>query len=234
MNLHQVSLLIIAGLLLVTGGGCHTSGTTAPHEAIDPDQVTNAVVIYSAMDQQTMLFDSVLLPSPVLNRFVQSWNTSEQAEMRKYVSSFTINIQFKDSRRRSFRLNGYNAKEKNDWSFNLGDTSLWASLDSLRTLNERWYGSYETESGALLELYRNGKYHYFMNQCTYGYSSEGKWFNVGDTLRLAADPEPNRAAGPITSRFEWASFSEPFVRKGRILYFTVEGDLNYHHFFTKE
>ncbi|MBK9764486.1 MAG: hypothetical protein IPO87_14290 [Flavobacteriales bacterium] len=123
MNLHQVSLLIIAGLLLVTGGGCNTSSTTAPHEAIDIDRVTNAVVIYSDMDQQTMLFDSVILPSPVLNRFVRSWNTSEQAEMRKYAPSFIIKIQLKDSSRRSFRLNGNYAKEMSDWSFHLGDTS---------------------------------------------------------------------------------------------------------------
>ncbi len=234
MNPHQVSLLSIAGLLLVTGGGCNTSSTTAPHEAIDPDQVKNAVLIYSVMDQQTMLFDSLLLPSSVLNRFIQSWNTSEQEEMRKYVSSFTIKIQLKDSSRRSFRVNGNYAHEKKDWSFHLGDTSLRASLDSLRTLNERWYGSYEMENGALLELYRNGKYHYFMNQCTHGYCSAGTWSTVGDTLRLNADPEPTRTEGPITSRFEWASFDEPFVRKGRILYFTVEGDLNYHYFFAKE
>ncbi|MBP7514746.1 MAG: hypothetical protein KA791_09385 [Flavobacteriales bacterium] len=234
MNPHQVSILSIAGLLLIIGGGCQTSGTTVLPEAIDPEQVSNAVVLYRIMDQQTMLFDSVLLPSPMLDRFVRSWNTSEQAEMRKFAPSFTIMLQLKDSSRRSFRLNGNYAKEKDDRSFRLRDTSLIASLDSLRSFNEHWYGRYGTENGAILELYRNGRYHYFMNQCTYGYSSEGTWSNVGDTLRLIADPEPNSTAGPITSRFEWASFGEPFVRKGSILYFTVEGDLNYHYFFTKE
>ena len=234
MNKHQVSLLISAGLLLVTVGGCHTSGTNSDHEAIDPDQFTNAVMIYSVIDHQTKLFDSVILPLPVLSRFVRAWNTSTQAEMRKYVSTFTIKIQFKDSSRRSFRVNGNYSKEKNDWSFNLGDTSLVASLDSLREINERWFGRYQTENGAVLDLYRTGRYNYFMNECTYGYSSEGTWSSMGDTLRLIADPEPQRATGPAASRFESTSFDEPFVRKGRILYFTVEGDLNYHYFFTKK
>lgn len=147
---------------------------------------------------------------------------------------YTIDLRLKDNERRTFRLNGNYAKEKNDWWVLLSDTTLVLSLDSLREINEYWFGSYQTENGAVLGLYRNGRYHYFMNQCTYGYSSAGTWTNVGDTLRLIADPEPRRAAGPLAGRFEWTSFDEPFVRKGRILYFTVEGGLNHHYFFTKE
>ncbi len=231
MNLHQVSLLIIVGLLLVTGGGCHTSGSSAPHEAIDPDQVTNAVVVYSVMNQQTMLFDSLLLPSPVLNRFVQSWNTSEKAELRKYISSFTIKIQFKDSSRRSFRLNGNYAKEKNDWSFQLSDSTVQSSLDSLRAFNERWNGTYATDNNAQLALHRNGAYEYSFGQCTRGAYSHGTWTITGDTLHLRADLD---SLASEAAMFKYVEFKEPFVLKGRKLYFTVEGDLNYHYFFTKE
>lgn len=231
MNLHQVSILFIAGLLLIIGGGCKTSGTTVPPEAIDPDQVTNAVVIYRIMDQQTMLFDSVFLPSPVLSRFVQSWNTSEQAEMRKYAPSFTIKIQLKDSNRRSFRLNGNYAKEKNDWSFQLSDTTIQASLDSLCAFNERWNGTYATDNNAQLALHRNGVYEYSFNQCTRGAYSRGTWTTSGDTLHLRADPHSLAGEDAL---FEYAQFKEPFVLKDRQLYFTIEGDLNYHYFFTKE
>jgi len=233
MKLHQVSILFVPALLIM-GGGCQPSETTSNHVAINPDQVSNAVMLYSIMDQQTMLFDSVILPSTILNRFVRTWNVSEESEIRKFIPSVTIRVQLRDNRRRSFRLNGNYAKEEDDWSLRLRDTSLVSSLDSLIALNEHWFGKYETENGAILELYRNGRYHYFMNQCTYGYSSEGTWSNVSDTLRLMAEPEPNRSAAPITNRFVWVSFDEPFILKGNMLYFTVEGDLNYHYFFTKQ
>jgi hypothetical protein len=231
MNLHQVSILPIPGLLLIIGGGCQTSGTTVLPEAIDPDQVSNAVIIYRIMDQQTMLFDSLDLPSPMLNRFVQSWNTSEQAEMRKFAPSFTIKIQLKDSSRRSFRLNGNYAKEKNDWSFQLSDTTVLASLDSLRAFNERWNGTYATDNNAQLALQRNGAYEYSFDQCTRGAYGHGTWTTSGDTLHLIADTD---SLTNEDATFKYAQFKEPFVLKGRQLYFTVEGDLNYHYFFTKE
>lgn len=231
MNLQEVSILFITGSLLIIGEGCQTSGTTVPHEEIDPDQVTNAIVTYRIMDQQTMLFDSVILPSPVLNRFVQSWNTSEQAEMRKYVPSFTIKIQLKDSNRRSFRLNGNYAKEKNDWSYQLSDTTVQASLDSLRAFNERWNGTYATDNNAQLTLHRNGVYEYSFDQCIRGAYSHGTWTTSGDTLHLRANSDSLESENAM---FKYAQFNEPFVLKGRQLYFTVEGELNYHYFFTKE
>ena len=235
MKLHRAASPVIIGLLLLLCAvGCQSSGSSGRPEAIDPQQVTSSIAVYAITDHQMMLFDSTDLPLTVLHRFIAAWNSSEETEMRKFLPSFTIHIQFKDSSRRSFRLRGNYAKEQNDWSHSLGDTMLIQSLDSLRRVQEYWFGTYETENGATLDLHRNGRYHYFNNQCTYGYSSEGEWQNNGDTLHLLADPEPNDRVGAAADGFQWASFEEPFVRKGQVLYFTVDGDLNYHYFFTKE
>lgn len=227
-SLRPICWLLLTGIL-----GCHNPA--APDiEPIDLEQITSADLIYRLMDHQTMWFDSVALPFPVLHRFVDAWNTSHESGPMKFSPSFIIKVRFKDNSSRSFRLNGNHAKEKNDWSFALSDTTVRNGLDSLREINERWFGSYITDNGAVFSLFRNGRYHYLMNQCTYGYSSQGTWSNVGDTLRLIADPEPKNPTGPLSGRFEWTSFDEPFVRKGSILYFTVAGDLNHHYFFTKE
>jgi hypothetical protein len=203
-------------------------------EPIDLEQITSANLIYRFTDHQTMLFDSVSLPLPLLHRFVEAWNTAHEAGPMKFIPSFIIKVRFRDNSNRSFRLNGSHAKEKIDWSFALSDTTVRNGLDSLREINERWFGSYGTENGAVLSLSRNGRYDYSLYQCTHGWNSEGTWSTVADTLRLIADPEPKNASGPLSGRFEWASFDEPFVRKGPILYFTVGGDLNHHYFFTKE
>lgn len=227
-SLRPIFWLLLSGVV-----GCnHLS--VPDIEPIDFEQVTGADLTYRLMDQQSMFFDSVALPDPVLHRFVDAWNTSHEAGPMKFSPSHIIKIRFKDNSSRSFRLNGNHAKEKNDWSFALNDTTLLIGLDSLRAFHERWNGSYTTENDAVLNLFRNGRYHYSLYQCTHGWSSEGTWSTVADTLRLTADPEPKNATGPLSGRFEWASFDEPFVRMGQNLYFTVEGELNHHHFFTKE
>ncbi|MBL0045120.1 MAG: hypothetical protein IPP33_12225 [Flavobacteriales bacterium] len=150
--------------------------------------------------------------------------------MRKYAPSFTIKIQLKDSNRRSFRLNGNYAKEKNDWSFQLSDTTIQASLDSLRAFNERWNGTYATDNNAQLALHRNGVYEYSFNQCTRGAYPAAR--GLPREIRCTrADPD---SLADEDALFEYAQFKEPCVLKDRQLYFTVEGDLNYHYFFTKE
>lgn len=131
MNLNYVGILLCVSLLLMIGGGCQTSHSSRLHEIIDLDKVTKAVVVHRSRDKQTMVIDTVILPPPLLQRFVRAWNTSEEDELMKFLPSFTIIIQFNDRTSRSFRLNGHYVKEKNDWSFLLSDTTILASLDSL-------------------------------------------------------------------------------------------------------
>lgn len=231
MKLHQVRILFIAAFPLILGGGCQPSGSIADHEAIDPGQVTNAVMVYRIMDQQTLLFDSVILPSPIVDRFIQAWNISERAEMMKFVPSFIIKLQLKDNTRRSFRLNGNYAKEQTDWSFPLRDTTIQTSLDSLRAFHERWSGIYETGNNAQIALHRNGAYAYSFNQCTRGEYSHGTWTTSGDTLRLRADPDSLIREDALLASVQ---FKKPFVLMGRQLYFNVEGDFNHHHSFSKK
>ena len=227
-------VLVTLSFFLMTAGGCldHSRSGRTPTKTIARSE--SAVLTYRYIENDLVLLDSIELPPSILERFVRAWNNADGPELRKYAARYSINVRFTDGHRRTFRLNGSHAKESNDWSWVLKDTLLTSTLDSLRDIHQRWFGRYETESGALLNLFRNGRYHYFLSQCTYGWSSEGTWSTNEDTLRLSAAPEPKRAEGPLADRFEWASFEEPFVRKGRLLYFTVEGELNYHYFFTME
>lgn len=220
--------------LLIGGSACQNSEPPWHKDTIDAEQISSAVLHYWTADQPNPLSDSLVIPTDVLHRFIRTWNEGGVQDPRKSRTKFSVHVRFKDHKKRTFRLNGKYAKEKDDWAVILSDTLLETSLDSLREINERWFGQYDTENGATLSLFRNGRYDYSMFQCTHGWSSAGMWSTVADTLRLIADPEPKKSTGPLSGHVEWASFDDPFVRKGGILYFTVGGDLNHRYFFTKK
>ncbi len=232
MGSNQFSILYITCLVLFLGTeGCRTPNAAFSPVAIDPAQVESGILLYSTTDQRAMSFDSLPLSQPMLHRFVRAWNNSGKEELRKFLPRSIIKVKFKDGAIRTFRMNSDAVKETNDWCTLLNDTTIRISLDSLRALNERWIGSYSADNSAHLVLQRNGIYDYSFNQCTRGTYSNGHWSTSGDTLHLHIDPNSRTNED---SRFKYADFSQPFVLKGRQLFFTVDRELNWHHFFTKE
>lgn len=65
--------------------------------------------------------------------FVDKWNTSSERELRKYLPTFKIAVHSKDDSLREFRVNGRFIKERNDLSFNFGDSTYFERLYSEAT-----------------------------------------------------------------------------------------------------
>ena len=71
--------------------------SSAKPVAIEHQQVISSTVVYRILDQQTVLFDSVMLPPALLQRFIRTWNTSTEAELSQFDPHYTINLLFKDN-----------------------------------------------------------------------------------------------------------------------------------------
>ncbi len=63
--------------------------------------------------------------------FVAKWNESKSIGFCKYFPNYWIDLYFIDGSKRTFRINGKNVKEKNDWCFDFMDKNyiieLWKS-----------------------------------------------------------------------------------------------------------
>lgn len=183
------------------------------------------------MDGQTVTIVTASIPDSLLNQFVNAWNNSAPVGICKFPRIFTMEVQFTDGTSRSFMMNEDHVKERDDHCYQLSDTTISTGLTSLRAINERWYGTYATDNNARLALHRNGFFDYSFSQCTRGAWSHGTWTASGDTLHLRAHPD---SLAREDAMFKYTYFKEPFVLKGRQLFFTVDHELNWHHFFTKE
>ena len=60
--------------------------------------------------------------------FVERWNSAKSNGPCKYIVLFWVDIKFKDGTSRTFRINGKNIKEKNDYCFDIGDNKLIENL----------------------------------------------------------------------------------------------------------
>lgn len=60
--------------------------------------------------------------------FVDKWNIAKSNGPCKYIVLYWVDITFKDKTKRTFRVNGKNIKEKNDWCFDLSDSKYIEQL----------------------------------------------------------------------------------------------------------
>ena len=56
--------------------------------------------------------------------FVESWNKADPNGPCKYIAVYWVNVKLKDNTTRTFRINGNNAKENNDFCYDIGDSKF--------------------------------------------------------------------------------------------------------------
>ena len=60
--------------------------------------------------------------------FIDKWNNAKSNGPCKYIVLYWIDITMKDGTKRTFRINGENIKESNDYCFDLGDNKFAETL----------------------------------------------------------------------------------------------------------
>lgn len=72
-------------------------------------------------------------------KVVDSWNNAKINGPCKFIVLFWVDIKLKDGTTRTFRINGKNIKEKNDYCFDIGDDelieNLWKELNEIHIQN---------------------------------------------------------------------------------------------------
>lgn len=60
--------------------------------------------------------------------FIDKWNNAKSNGPCKYIVLYLVDITMKDGTKRTFRINGKNIKESNDYCFDLGDKKYVETL----------------------------------------------------------------------------------------------------------
>jgi len=60
--------------------------------------------------------------------FIDKWNNAKSNGLCKYIVLYWVDITMKDGTKRTFRINGKNIKESNDYCFDLGDNKYSETL----------------------------------------------------------------------------------------------------------
>lgn len=228
MSNHRIGLLELS--IICMSGACQSP----TNEEVVPGRIKEVVSataqpILPIQDRDALLsFD---ISQRWADHFVEVWNHGTMNDSDTPRARYMVELLDSSGASRLFHVGTRNAREGNGPWFTMLDTTLVSGLDTLRSLANKWVGSYVTDNGGSLTLFRNGAYHHGFFQCTWGSSCEGTWQAHGDSLLLTASPlTASSFNAPYTSR----PFEGLFIRQGQRLYATGYGDINYRFWFIKE
>ncbi len=125
--------------------------------------------------------------------FVDSWNNAKSNGPCKYIVLLWVDIKLKDGSTRTFRINGKNVKESNDWCYDLGDNAFITQLISGQEIKTGTYGVYlDWSTYTELTIKENQTFEYIDRDFTgIGYKNFGKWKIEKGNLILYDNNENN-------------------------------------------
>jgi hypothetical protein len=135
--------------------------------------------------------------------FVDSWNKAKPNGPCKYIVLFWVDIKLKDSTTRTFRINGKNVKENNDWCYDLGDNAFLTQLISGYELIIGTYGVYlDWSTYTELTINENHTFEYIDRGFTgIGYKNFGKW-KIEKGKLILYDYKENNSFSPMPTIWE--------------------------------
>jgi len=186
-------------LTLLFAATCSVCGQIKT-KSIDDKQIVNfSMVVYIEIRNHLVQTDSVQTVQKRLTNeqskiFVDTWNKAKSNGPCKYIVLFWVDIKLKDGTTRTFRINGKNVKENNDWCYDLGDNSFISQLMSGNEFKMGTYGVYLDRSTYTELIINNNKtFEYVDRDFTgIGYKNMGKWKIVNRKLCLYEYTENNR------------------------------------------
>ncbi|GIK70535.1 MAG: hypothetical protein D8M18_10530 [Bacteroidetes bacterium] len=173
---------------------------------VDTTQITHKRLTY----EQTKLF-------------VDKWNMAKSIGPCKYIVLYWINIIFKDGTKRTFRINGNNVKENNDWCYDIGDLAFINNAISGQKTITGTYGVYlDWSTYTELTIKENQTFEYIDRGFTgIGYKNYGKW-KIKNGKLILYDYTENNSFHPmpttwIIKKNELCNDTKKHKKKGQCL-----------------
>ena len=220
---------ILTIIFAVTLTAC---GQTKTKSIGDKQTVDFSLVDFIEIRNQSRQTDTIqTVPKRLTNEqskmFVDSWNNAKSNGPCKYIVLFWVDIKLKDGSTRTFRINGKNVKESNDWCYDLGDNAFITQLMSGQELKMGTYGVYlDWSTYTELTIKENQTFEYIDRGFTgIGYKNFGKWkIEKGNLILCDYDENNSHTPMPTTwiiKQNELCNDTKKHRMKGQCLKFKI-------------
>jgi hypothetical protein len=222
----KTTLKHIAFILTIIFAATLTAcGQTKTKSIDDKQSVDFSVVDFIEIRNQSGKTDTIqTVPKRLTNEqskiFVDSWNNAKPNGPCKYIVLYWVDITFKDGTTRTFRINGKNIKERNDWCYDLGDNYILTQLFPGQQIKLGTYGVYLDQSTYTeLTIKENQTFEYIDRGFTgIGYKNSGKW-KIQNGKLILYDYVENNSHNPMPTiwkinKNELCNITKRHKRKG--------------------
>jgi hypothetical protein len=133
----QNKMKLIIAILIITLTACGQSTKSLSNKKeIDLKTIDHIDIRQKLYDQ-----NAIRLTKQQTKDLVTKWNNSKSEGPCKYFPKLWLTVTLKDGTTRTFRANGENIKEDNDWCYSIGDNDYFNLLWTENKKNKKHEGT---------------------------------------------------------------------------------------------
>lgn len=125
-----LNILTLGFFLSISSCGQTNTKNVIEKSTVNFDDVERIEIINNPLRGTNEKIELKELTNDQVKVMVDKWNNSKSKGLCKFGLRYWLFVTFKDESKRSFRANGQNIKEDNDWCYNIGDEQFFKKLYS--------------------------------------------------------------------------------------------------------